>query len=147
MFSESHGFVGLPAWPWLGFGFPKPQARPKPSKSREGPAWPGLFGPGLARLTASGRARHSTTVPPPPPPPPPLLPSTTSLQCDDHDDHNHEHQHDGHHLHEHDNDGCSLTFYLHYPESGGYERVRTRICRFRTGMFFFSFSSYTFYDS
>ena len=45
----------------LGFGFSEPQARPEPSWSRQlGPAWLGLFGPGLARLTASGRARHST---------------------------------------------------------------------------------------
>ena len=45
----------------LGFGFSEPQARPKPSWSCQlGPAWLGLFGPGLARLTASGQARHST---------------------------------------------------------------------------------------
>ena len=42
-----------------GFGFSPSQAGPKPSRSRHfGPAWLGLFGPGLARLTASGRAMH-----------------------------------------------------------------------------------------
>ena len=46
---------GLTAWLWLF----KKKARPKPSWScHYGPAWPGLFGPGLAWLTASGRALH-----------------------------------------------------------------------------------------
>jgi hypothetical protein len=50
---------GLMAWLWL-FTIPS-QARPKPSWSCHfGPAWLGLFGPGLAWLTASGRAMHST---------------------------------------------------------------------------------------
>jgi hypothetical protein len=47
----------------LGFGFPPHQAEPKAATGRYlGPAWPGLFGLGLARLTAWGRAMHSTTA-------------------------------------------------------------------------------------
>ena len=44
-----------------GFGFPKIQAGPKAvSGQRSGPAWPGFFWLGLARLLASGRSRHIT---------------------------------------------------------------------------------------
>jgi hypothetical protein len=43
---KSHGLM---AWLWLS----ELQAGPKPSSGRYlGSAWPGLFGPGLARLTA-----------------------------------------------------------------------------------------------
>ncbi len=45
---------GLTAWLWLS----KPQAGPKAKKKPS--FWPGLFGPGLARLTALGRAKHIT---------------------------------------------------------------------------------------
>ncbi|KAF8957193.1 hypothetical protein BDZ97DRAFT_2062420 [Flammula alnicola] len=50
---------------------PGPRARAyqiiRPGQSRLqantfGPAWPGFFGPGLARLLASGRSRHITNV-------------------------------------------------------------------------------------
>jgi hypothetical protein len=45
-----------------GFGFPKTQARPKAvSGQRYGPAWPGFFWLGLARLLASSRSRHITS--------------------------------------------------------------------------------------
>jgi hypothetical protein len=44
-----------------GFGFPKTQAGPKANSGQHlGPAWPGFFGPGLARLLASGQSRHIT---------------------------------------------------------------------------------------
>ena len=46
---------GLAAWLWLFKKASRAKAAMKPSK------WPGLFGPGLAWLTASGRALHSTS--------------------------------------------------------------------------------------
>ena len=69
MFTHSHDVRILYYWKaaaWrLGFGFSRMRARPKPLWSRQhGPAWlaSGLFGPGLARLTASGRALHSPST-------------------------------------------------------------------------------------
>ena len=45
-----------------GFGFSISQAGPKAgSEQRSGPAWPGFFWLGLARLLASGQSRHITT--------------------------------------------------------------------------------------
>jgi hypothetical protein len=44
-----------------GFGFQELQAGPKAASGQaQGPAWPGFFWPGLARLLASGRSRHIT---------------------------------------------------------------------------------------
>ena len=50
---------GLTAWLWLFKNASQAKAAMKP------PKWPGLFGPGLAWLTASGRALQSTKPPPP----------------------------------------------------------------------------------
>ena len=47
---------GLAAWLWLFKKASQAKAAMKPSK------WPGLFGPGLAWLTASGRALQSTNL-------------------------------------------------------------------------------------
>ena len=45
-----------------GLGFVKLEAGPKAvSGQAQGPAWPGIFWPGLARLLASGRSRQITT--------------------------------------------------------------------------------------
>ena len=46
---------GLTAWLWLFKNVSQAKAAMKQSSK-----WPGLFGPGLAWLTASGRALHST---------------------------------------------------------------------------------------
>ena len=51
-------------WCWqLGFDFSNPKPGQKPRWSHHfGPAWPGLFGLGLAWLTAWGRAKHITSI-------------------------------------------------------------------------------------